>query len=65
MHDGGMEIRFFCRGCGVGHNEPAEAQLGHLVLCLNCAIGLAFLETETCYDAVDGRESDHRPSIAA
>jgi len=37
-----MELHFFCRECGSEHTEPADARLGHLVICLDCAMSLEF-----------------------
>jgi hypothetical protein len=33
-----MEPQFFCSACGCEHNDPADALLGHLVICLDCAM---------------------------
>jgi hypothetical protein len=33
-----MDDQFFCRECGAEHLEPADARLGHLVICLECAL---------------------------
>jgi hypothetical protein len=32
-----MDIQFICPDCGGEHLEPADARLGHLVVCLDCA----------------------------
>lgn len=35
----GMETSsYLCPDCGAGHEEPAEATLGHQVRCLDCQI---------------------------
>jgi hypothetical protein len=33
-----MEAQFFCTACASEHDEPADARLGHLVMCLDCAL---------------------------
>jgi hypothetical protein len=33
-----MEAQFFCADCRCEHAEPADAILGHLVICVDCAI---------------------------
>jgi hypothetical protein len=33
-----MEAQFLCTDCGSEHAEPADARLGHLVICLDCTI---------------------------
>jgi hypothetical protein len=33
-----MDNQFFCSECRSEHNEPADARLGHLVICLECAL---------------------------
>jgi hypothetical protein len=35
-----MEQQFFCVECGREHNDPADARLGFLILCLQCALVL-------------------------
>jgi hypothetical protein len=37
-----MEAYFFCSDCGAHHAEPAEAFLGHLILCLECEMRRGF-----------------------
>jgi hypothetical protein len=34
-----METPFVCPECAGEHREPADAVLGHAVICLDCAIG--------------------------
>jgi hypothetical protein len=33
-----METQFICTECGCEHDDPADAALGHRVLCLDCAL---------------------------
>jgi hypothetical protein len=33
-----MERPYICPDCGLEHDEPADARLGSLVPCLDCAI---------------------------
>lgn len=33
-----MSFTYFCHGCRSHHQDPADAGLGHRVLCLDCAI---------------------------
>jgi hypothetical protein len=33
-----MEAPFVCPVCRSEHDQPANARLGHLVVCLDCAI---------------------------
>jgi hypothetical protein len=33
-----MDAQLFCRECGADHDDPADARLGHLVICLDCAL---------------------------
>jgi hypothetical protein len=33
-----MDTPFFCPDCGREHDEPADARLGHLVPCFDCAL---------------------------
>jgi hypothetical protein len=33
-----MDDLYFCPDCHAEHGEPADASLGHLVLCLACAV---------------------------
>jgi hypothetical protein len=35
-----MDLQFVCPDCGTGHSDPGDARLGHLVICLECAIAL-------------------------
>ena len=32
-----MELLFLCPDCRLQHAEPADACLGHLIVCLDCA----------------------------
>jgi hypothetical protein len=43
-----MELHFICTDCGGEHQEPADARLGHLVICVDCmtARELTLLATE-------------------
>jgi hypothetical protein len=36
-----MDIEFFCPECRSAHVEPADARLGHLVVCTECALAAA------------------------
>jgi hypothetical protein len=40
-----MERHFFCTECGSAHQEPADAGLGHLVICLDCAMILEIAQS--------------------
>jgi hypothetical protein len=33
-----MESELLCPECGSTHNEPADARLGHRILCIECAM---------------------------
>ncbi len=33
-----MDDRYLCPDCSAEHSEPLEATLGHLALCLTCAV---------------------------
>jgi hypothetical protein len=35
-----MDRPFLCPDCGIAHDEPADAGLGHLVRCLDCALSI-------------------------
>ena len=37
-----MELRFVCTECRCEHQDPADARLGHLAICSDCAIALDF-----------------------
>jgi hypothetical protein len=34
-----METPFVCPECACEHRDPSDAVLGHVVICLDCAIG--------------------------
>jgi len=38
-----MDRPFLCPDCGIEHDEPAEAGLGHLVRCLDCSLSIEIL----------------------
>jgi hypothetical protein len=35
-----MDRPFLCPDCGIAHDEPGEAGLGHLVRCLDCTLSI-------------------------
>jgi hypothetical protein len=35
-----MDRPFLCPDCGIAHDEPGDAGLGHLVRCLDCALSV-------------------------
>ncbi len=35
-----MDRPFLCPDCGLTHDEPGDAGLGHLVRCLDCALNI-------------------------
>jgi hypothetical protein len=43
-----MEQQFFCPECSCEHDDPADARLGFLILCLQCAL---VVELETANQA--------------
>jgi hypothetical protein len=49
-----MKYDYICTECGAEHGDPADARLGFLVLCLDCAIGVELIAppaTTGFYDA--------------
>jgi hypothetical protein len=52
---------FFCSDCGSEHDEPADAGLGHLIICLECTF---FREMEA-YRGTEVSIVDIAPGLAA
>ncbi|MGB8265586.1 MAG: hypothetical protein WCE44_04630 [Candidatus Velthaea sp.] len=46
-----MDTPFLCPDCGIEHDEPGEARLGHLVRCPDCALSVEIIAFQAEFSA--------------
>jgi hydrogenase maturation factor HypF (carbamoyltransferase family) len=45
-----METHLVCPDCNATHQNPADARLGHVVCCMECALTVDFLSAPRTID---------------